>query len=300
MASDSNPPETGELSPGSNITLPVALPDPARDPQLKHLPPPIAKGAAPCVFTDGFRVRAMDFPSEQAVWVPSVPSRSIIEPAIEHESLLAFRLAHNPPPSPSLPLSPTIEGSPRMTLPFPLIPATPAGSRSQESLPEAQTLSSQSPRGNSTSDEAPGPIRAHVKLTKKGKPYTRDRQPELTNPPNQKKVSRTTWCQWEKDAALEAIDWYEQENPAFVLSKSTDRERKLALPVIYNHIISIVVPKRWRRTYDGLLTWTANARKRPTLRRPAGWDGTTTGESAKCVTSSKATADKPKQTTKAA
>ncbi|KAG9021016.1 hypothetical protein FS837_007674 [Tulasnella sp. UAMH 9824] len=183
-----------------------------------------------------------------------------------------------------------------MVLPFPLIPATPPSSRSHESLPEAQMMSSRNAKRKAISNKAPGPTRVNIKLTKKGKPYTRDRPPEFTQPPNQKKLSRTVWSQWEKDGALEGIDWYERNNPTFVLSTSTDEERKHALPIIYDRIITVILPKSWRRTYDGFLTWTANARKRPTLRRPAGWDGTAVEESAECGTSRKAAAGKPKQT----
>lgn len=161
--------QTEGLFSGSYITPPVTLPHRAKGPQLEHPPPQIAEGVAPPVFKDVFRARAMDFPSEQVFWVPSVPPRPIVESSIEHGGLLHCRLAHNPPHSPSISLSPSIEGSPRMTLPFPLIPATPPASRLQESLQEPQIMSSQNAGENNTSDKAPGPTRHPVKLTKNGK-----------------------------------------------------------------------------------------------------------------------------------
>lgn len=100
--------------------------------------------------------------------------------------------------------------------------------------------------------------------------YTRCRPEDRRLPPDRKLLTRKSWTQWEHGAASEVLRWYKSWNKSFNIRKSFKDEQNIALPIIYRYIIWELEPKRWWRSYDGLLKWADNDKGRPTTRSPAG------------------------------
>ncbi|KIO27957.1 hypothetical protein M407DRAFT_22865 [Tulasnella calospora MUT 4182] len=240
--------------------------------------------------------QAMDLQPNRVVALPPVPPRHVLEPTPEHDSLFVFRLSAHCPPSPSLSLSPSIEGSPTMAnsrLPFALVPATPNQPVSGVPFVEVQAVSPDEPGKQSKSSRVPETPRVNEQLTKNGRVYSRCRPEDLRLPPGRKLVTRKTWLQWEHDAALEALDWYKKWNQDFDLSTSSEDEQRVVLPEIYRYLIKVVEPEDWVRGFDGFLTWAGKAQDRPTTRKPAGCNRPTTRKPAIRGTTRKAAVLKP-------
>ncbi|KIO27954.1 hypothetical protein M407DRAFT_22862 [Tulasnella calospora MUT 4182] len=249
----------------------VVLGSLSQAPQPQHLPTFNFGRALISTTQDHLLSQATDLQPSQAIGPPPVPPRPLINPTLVNDTQFASDFLAGSPRSPSLLLSPSIEGSPTRTpgqLPFPLVPVSFIQPASQEPLPEPQIAASGERGGRTKSDRAPLQLRVDGQITKNGTMYSRCRPDYLLPPPGQGSLARRTWKKWEHSAASEALVWYKTQNPRFDLLTSTQDEQRINLPVVFEHITA-EYSECWRRTYDGFLTWAAKAKARPTTRKPA-------------------------------
>ncbi|KAG8921624.1 hypothetical protein FRC01_000146 [Tulasnella sp. 417] len=239
-------------------------------PQPQH--PPLFNLERPSPFTaiDYLSSQVKNLQLDQAFGPPPIPPRPR-QPPRAYDGPFTLDLSYSSPPSPSLLLSPSIDGSPLMEpqqLPFPLIPQPLNQPASQGPLPETRAVRSKGRGSKGRSEGAPLVPRVERRITKNGKPYSRDRPHDLMPRPGQRLLTRRSWTVDEHDIASRALEWYEAENPTFVVSKSTMEEQHVAFPMIFLHIVE--QHPDWRRGYEGLLTWATKTKGRPTTRKRAG------------------------------
>ncbi|KIO27947.1 hypothetical protein M407DRAFT_22857 [Tulasnella calospora MUT 4182] len=261
---------TGRLA--SSYSVPsVAHASRLQAPQPRHAPPFSLGRALIPVAADGLLSQATDLQPDRVIGPPPIPPRPLLEPTFLYDAPFGLDLLSRSPRSPSLLLSPSIEGSPTRTpgqLPFPLVPVSFDQPASQVPLPEPQTARSRKQGRKAKSDGVRRPLRVNGQVTKNGTMYSRCRPDYLLPPPGQELLAQRTWKEWEHIAASEALVWYHTQNPHFDLLTSTKHEQRIYLPVVFERITA-EYSECWRRTYDGFLTWAAKAKARPTTRKPA-------------------------------
>ncbi|KAG8921039.1 hypothetical protein FRC01_000471 [Tulasnella sp. 417] len=148
-------------------------------------------------------------------------------------------------------------------LPFALVPGP---------LLEAQPMSPRKSGDGAKSDQGSRPTRVDIQLTKRGTPYSRHRTDKLKLPNGREPKTRKGWRSEEIAVTMEAIARYTTENPGFDVPTSPQAEQQVAWPIIWEYITESVDVTEWKRSYDGLLVWTAKNLDRPTLRNPAPCD----------------------------
>ncbi|KIO27946.1 hypothetical protein M407DRAFT_22855 [Tulasnella calospora MUT 4182] len=266
-SSSSNSFETSSPSASSH-----SLPSVPPTPRLQHSPAPDVERVGIRELEDAQPLQAMDLQPDQVAGPCPVPPQSVLEPILDHHALFAFRLSADYPPSPSLSISSSIEGSPRTAegcLPFALVPAVPNHPASLGPLPETQTTPQKHGEKAKSAEDHRVP-RIDAQLTKNGAFYTRCRPEDLQLPPGRKLKTQKKWTHDEISTAMDALEWYKSWNSDFMLSKCSKEEQQVALPIIFRYIIGELNTTNWRRGYDGFLTWASKSLDRPTYRKPVG------------------------------